>query len=69
MNKKIIDAIGTILLFMGFFLAFLPHAIHTAVGLNKEASHLQHVAFGVIFVVIALVILACNNKAIKMLNK
>ncbi len=52
------------LLFTGFFLAFLPHAVHVAVGLNNETSHLKHVIIGMILVVIALAILIYNNKAL-----
>lgn len=63
--KKIIDAIGTILLFIGFSLAFLPHAVHIAVGLDDETSHLKHVISGMTLVVIALAILIYNNKALK----
>ena len=65
MKRKIIDFFGTILLFIGFFLAFLPHAVHVSVGFDKEISHLKHVIIGLLFVVIALGILIINNKALK----
>jgi len=63
--KKIIDGIGTVLLFMGFSLAFLPHAVHIAVGLDDETPHLRHIISGMVLVVIALAILIYNNKALK----
>ena len=61
--KKVIDTLATILLFIGFFFAFLPHATHTAMGLDDETSHLNHVVTGIILVVIALVALVYNSKA------
>ena len=64
MNKKIIDTVGTILLFIGFLLAFLPHAFHAKIGLSEQ-THLKHVITGMILVIIALAILIYNNKALK----
>lgn len=63
-HNKILDLIGTVLLFIGFFLAFLPHAIHSAVGLSDETSHLRHVISGMVIVIIALVILVKNKAKI-----
>ena len=63
-HKKILDIVGTILLFIGFFFAFLPHAFHAKVGFSEQ-SHLKHVIFGITAVVIALAILIYNNKALK----
>ena len=63
-HSKLIDVMGTILLFIGFFLAFLPHAFHQKAGFN-ESSHLKHVVYGMITVVISLGILVYNNKALK----
>lgn len=63
--NNILDAIGTILLFIGLFLAFLPHAVHTSVGLNNGVSHLWYVIAGVALAVFALAILVCNKKALK----
>ena len=68
-HSKIVDIIGTILLVIGFFLAFLPHAVHIAVGLNDETSHVKHVVTGMILVVVALAILIYNNKALKIPKK
>ncbi len=65
MKINVLDAIGAILLFTGLFLAFLPHAIHTSVGLNNGASHLWHVIAGMLLALFALAILVCNNKALK----
>ena len=64
MNKKIIDIIGTILLFIGFLLAFLPHAFHAKIGLSEQ-THLKHVVTGIILAVAALGILIYNNNALK----
>ena len=64
MNKqKVLDVFGTLILIVGFFLAFLPHAAHVAIGLGNETSHLKHVIYGMTLVVIALSILIYNNKA------
>ena len=64
-HRKSLDVIGTILLLTGFFLAFLPHAVHIAVGLSDETSHIKHVVYGISLVVIALIILVYNNDAFK----
>ena len=68
-HNKIIDVLGTIILSIGFFFAFLPHATHTAVGLDDETSHLTHVITGIILVVISLGILVWNNKALNLPKK
>jgi len=62
-RENILDIIGTIFLFIGFFLAFLPHAIHVSAGFN-EASHIKHVAYGIAIVVIGLVILVYKGNYI-----
>lgn len=59
-----IDGLGIIVMFLGFFLAFLPHAVHTAAGLGDEASHLEHVISGIILVMVSLGILVWNNNAL-----
>lgn len=64
-NNKFVDILGTILLLIGFFLAFLPHAVHIAVGLDDGKSHTKHVVYGMILVVIALGILVYNNDSWK----
>lgn len=66
LSKKLVDSIATILMLIGFFLAFLPHAVHIAVGLDNETSHVKHVIIGMILVIIALVVLVYNNKAFKL---
>ena len=65
MANKTVDIVGTILLLIGFSLAFLPHAFHTKLGLSEQTSHLKHVIYGIILVIIALAILIYNNKALK----
>ena len=64
MAKKFLDVIGTIILAIGMFLAFLPHAVHISVGLNNETSHAKHVIIGIVLIVIALAILVYNNDAL-----
>ena len=64
-HNKIIDVLGTVLLVIGFFLAFLPHAVHIAVSLDDETSHVKHVVKGMILVITALAVLVYNNKAFK----
>ena len=64
-QHKIIDLIGTILLFIGFLLAFLPHAFHASIGLNDSVSHAKHVITGIALVVLALAILVYNNNALR----
>lgn len=65
MSKKVVDITATILLFIGMFLAFLPHALHANVGLDEETSHLNHVITGLILIVLGLGVLVYNNKALK----
>jgi len=64
-NKKLIDITGTIILFIGFALAFLPHAAHSAIGLDERTPHLKHVIYGITTAIIGLGILIWNNKALK----
>ena len=66
--KEFLDVIGTILLFTGFLLAFLPHVFHARIGLSGQ-THLKHVITGMILVLIALGILIYNNNALKSLYK
>ena len=65
MNKKILDAIGTILLLTGMLIAFSSHAFHARIGLSEETSHVKHVIYGMITAVTGLGILVYNNKALK----
>lgn len=67
-HKKIVDVIGTFFLFVGFVLAFLPHALHARIGLSDSTSHLKHVVTGIFIVVIALLILIYNNRAFKFMK-
>ena len=64
-HNKFLDVIGTILLFIGFFLAFLPHAYHLALGLDESVSHTKHIIGGIALVIISLAILIYNNKSFK----
>ena len=52
MLKKVVSVLATVILFLGFLLAFLPHTTHARLGL--EESHLSHVVEGMILVVVAL---------------
>ena len=65
MANKLLDIIGIIVLFIGMFLAFLPHTLHVKTGLDENTSHIKHVIFGLIFVIISLGILVYNNKAFR----
>ena len=65
MAERLLDIIGTILLFLGMSLAFLPHALHIRAGFDSEASHLNHVISGLALLAIGLAILIYNNKALK----
>ena len=64
-KKKILDSIGTIILFMGFSLAFLPHALHSRVSIISNESHTEHVIQGIVLVIVGLGILIYNNDALK----
>lgn len=63
-----LNVLGTLMLFAGFVLAFLPHASHVSLGLVDE-DHTQHVAQGSVLVVMALALLVHNNKALKKWEK
>ncbi len=63
-RKKIVDFLGTSLLFVGFALAFLPHSLHTSIGVGSSIPHLQHVIAGIVIIIIALVVLIHNNNAL-----
>lgn len=68
-HSRFLDIIGTILLFIGFALAFLPHAAHVALGFGNDVSHLKHVILGMILVITALAILIINNNALSVKKK
>ncbi|MBI2658258.1 hypothetical protein HYX08_06215 [Candidatus Woesearchaeota archaeon] len=68
MNNKLIDIAGTIILAIGAFFAFLPHAFHAKAGLVED-THITHVVSGVLLIVLGLGILVYNNKALKILNR
>lgn len=68
-TNKLVDIISTIFLFIGMFLAFLPHALHLKAGLDEDTSHLKHVITGIIIVLLGLGILIWNNKALNFKNK
>ena len=63
-RKKIVDFFGTAMLFTGSVLAFLPHAVHTAIGISEGVPHLEHVISGVFLIIVSLVILVYNNDAL-----
>ena len=63
-HRKILDVLGIILLAIGFFLAFLPHALHSRIGLSEQTSHIKHVIYGIITIIAALAILVYNNNAL-----
>lgn len=67
-HNKFLDIIGTVLLGIGFFFAFLPHVFHVSAGFG-ETSHLMHVVVGISLVIIGLGVLVYNNKALKIWNK
>lgn len=69
MKKRLLDVIGTILLFIGFVLAFLPHAFHAKIGLNDNITHIKHVIYGIGLILISLTILVWNNKALNILKQ
>ena len=64
-RHKIIDVIGTIFLFIGFILAFLPHAFHASIGLDGSVSHAKHVITGMALVILALAALIYNSRALR----
>ncbi len=62
-TRKLLDILGTVILFIGFALAFTPHAAHLALGLtHDEAFHLKLVIAGMSLVVAGLGILVYGNK-------
>ena len=64
MNKKLVDIAGTIILAIGAFLAFLPHAFHAKAGLVED-THIKHVIYGTVLIVLGLGILVYGNRAKK----
>lgn len=63
--KKIVDAIGTLVLLIGMLIAFSSHAFHAKIGLGEETPHVTHVIYGIVTAVVGLGILIYNNKALK----
>ena len=68
MANKIVDAIGTVLLAAGLFIALSSHAVHEKIGL-PEASHWSHIILGLMLTIIGLGMLIHNNNALKIWNK
>ena len=62
--RNLLDVSGIIILFIGFVFAFLPHVYHQKFGFS-ESSHLIHVIYGMVLVIVALAILIYNNKALE----
>lgn len=66
MYKKIISALATLFLFAGFFLAFLPHAVHVRThvhsGLEGEEGY-WYTAYGIVLVVFSLLLLIWSSGA------
>ena len=69
MNKKYIDVITTVLMFIGFFIALLPHATHISAEHSAEHSHAKEITIGLIIGISSLIVLIYNNKALKIWNK
>ena len=68
MFSKKIYWISTILLFLGLFWMFLPHAFHGAIlqeaGIEEESEHYIHLVEGLILTIISLIIMIWNEKQI-----
>ena len=63
MNKKLIEIAGTLILAAGAFFAFLPHVFHAKAGLVED-THIKHVVYGIILIVLGLGILIHNNNTL-----
>ncbi len=64
-QNKPLDIIGTIILGAGMLIAFSSHAFHSKIGLGEETSHITHIIYGIVLVLLGLGILIWNNKALK----
>lgn len=64
-KKKLLDIGSTIVLLIGMFYAFLPHAFHAKAGLVED-SHMKHVITGFALIVASLGVLIYNNNALDM---
>ena len=67
-HSKLADIFATAILFAGMFLAFLPHVFHSKVGLVED-THIKHVVYGLVLIVLGLGILVYNNNALGILKK
>ena len=61
MDKKLIEAAGTIILAVGAFFAFLPHAFHAKAGFAED-THIKHVVYGIVLVLLGLGVLIYSNR-------
>ncbi len=64
MKIKFEDAVyylAVLILFAGWFLALLPHAFHTAVGLTEQ-SHETHTLEGIGLVVLGVLMLIVQSR-------
>ena len=69
MKKEYINIIFTILMFIGFFIALLPHATHIAAEHSGEHSHAKEITIGLIIGISSLIVLIYNNNALKIWDK
>mgnify|MGYP001561566409 CR=1 FL=1 len=54
---------GTVLLFIGLFWMFLPHATHEKIiSADENLSHITHIFQGVVLVIIGLAVMIFSNK-------
>ena len=66
MNLKLLYAAGTVLLFLGLFWMFLPHAAHELIiDQEEETEHYVHLLQGAIMTVFALVVMVISSKKSK----
>ena len=68
-KKDYLNIIFTILMFIGFFIALLPHATHIAAEHSVEHSHAKEITMGLIMGITSLIALIYNNKALKIWDK
>lgn len=54
--------IGIVLLIIGAFYALMPHSVHISSGLDFGLSHVIHILFGTVLIVVGIVLLWITKK-------
>ena len=59
--KRLLFNTGTLVMLIGWIIAFLPHATHAKIGLGED-KHLVHIFWGALLVLLGLLGMVISSK-------